>query len=392
MDPENTSRYQRNRRDKPLVLIVDDEPKNLQVLGSLLRGEDLGSAFAVDGQKALQIARKLKPDLILLDVMLPGLDGYEVCEALKSEEELAGIPVIFLTARVQTEDVIRGLEAGGVDYVTKPFNSSELLARVRTHLELKRAREELRAINRNQTKFFSIVAHDLRNPLSGLRDLPGILLDEELDMSMDDVREIALLMQQEAQRVYSLLEELLALGMLQMDRVQMTAENFELSGAVEEVCEGAMRQAGSKDIALEQDLADDCQVRADRKMICTVIRNLVQNAIKFSERGTTISIRSRPEPEERRVRVEVRDQGVGIEPESIEQLFSVNSKTTTIGTEKETGTGLGLPLCHELIKRHEGVLNVQSEPGRGSTFSFTLPTPESGFDPDQAETNGENHF
>jgi signal transduction histidine kinase len=389
MDPENTSRYQRNRRDKPLVLIVDDEPKNLQVLGSLLRGEDLGSAFAVDGQKALQIARKLKPDLILLDVMLPGLDGYEVCEALKSEEELAGIPVIFLTARVQTEDVIRGLEAGGVDYVTKPFNSSELLARVRTHLELKRAREELRAINRNQTKFFSIVAHDLRNPLSGLRDLPGILLDEELDMSMDDVREIALLMQQEAQRVYSLLEELLALGMLQMDRVQMTAENFELSGAVEEVCEGAMRQAGSKDIALEQDLADDCQVRADRKMICTVIRNLVQNAIKFSERGTTISIRSRPEPEERRVRVEVRDQGVGIEPESIEQLFSVNSKTTTIGTEKETGTGLGLPLCHELIKRHEGVLEVQSQPGQGSTFSFTLPTPESGFDPEKTENNTE---
>ncbi len=359
------------RREQPLILIVDDEPKNLQVLGSLLREENLASAFAVDGHKALQIARKLHPDLILLDVMLPGLDGYEVCAALKQEEELAEIPVIFLTAKVQTEDVIRGLQVGGVDYVLKPFNSSELMARVRTHLELKRAREQLREINRNQTKFFSIVAHDLRNPLSGLRDLPGLLLDPQFEPDMDEVREIAQLMQREAGRVYGLLEELLALGMLQMDRVQMSLEDFPLTEAVEEVCDGAMRQAGQKEIALEQDVPDDLQVHADRKMLCTVIRNLVQNAIKFSKRGSTVSILA--EDREGRVNLSIRDEGVGVPEDLRDKLFEVNVKTTTPGTEQETGTGLGLPLCYELIRRHQGTLTVESQEGEGSTFRFDIP-------------------
>lgn len=131
---------------KDLVLVVDDNPQNLQVLGPMLEKKGYDVAFATSGEQALEFASGEKPDLVLLDIMMPGMDGYQVCERLKKEKTTASIPVIFLTAKSDTDDIVRGFEAGGVDYVTKPFNSAELLARVKTHLELKNAREEIKTL------------------------------------------------------------------------------------------------------------------------------------------------------------------------------------------------------------------------------------------------------
>jgi two-component system sensor histidine kinase/response regulator len=148
---------------KPLIFIVDDVPGNLQVLIHILKQEEYRIAAAGNGHQALDMIPAARPDLVLLDVMMPGMDGYEVCRQLKTNPAAADIPIIFLTAKAETEDIVKGFETGAVDYVTKPFNPAELLARVKTHLELKFSREKLTDLIAARDKFFSIIAHDLRN-------------------------------------------------------------------------------------------------------------------------------------------------------------------------------------------------------------------------------------
>ena len=172
-----------------VVLIVDDIPENLQVLGNILSAYGLDIGVATDGLQALENVKFQKPDLILLDIMMPGMDGFEVCEKLKSNPETSNIPVIFLTAKSQTEDIVKGFEVGAVDYVTKPFNSAELLVRVFNHLELKKAKDkierqndELKEMNDAKNKFFSIISHDLRGPFSGLLGLTSLIINEEQEI------------------------------------------------------------------------------------------------------------------------------------------------------------------------------------------------------------------
>jgi two-component system sensor histidine kinase/response regulator len=153
---------------KPLIFIVDDVPGNLQVLIHILKQEEYRIAAAGNGHQALDMIPAARPDLVLLDIMMPGMDGYEVCRQLKTNPAAADIPIIFLTAKAETADIVKGFELGAVDYVTKPFNPAELLVRVKTHLELKFSREKLTDLIAARDKFFSIIAHDLRNPVQNL--------------------------------------------------------------------------------------------------------------------------------------------------------------------------------------------------------------------------------
>src|SRR4030043_1705809 len=151
---------------KPMILIVDDVPKNLQLLGTLLREIDCDITVAMNGQQALETVPKVSPDLILLDVVMPEMNGFEVCKKLKSLPKTKDIPVIFLTAKTETKDIVKGFELGAVDYITKPFIGSGLIARVNTHLSLRHTQEELRQANATKDKFFSLIAHDLRTPFA----------------------------------------------------------------------------------------------------------------------------------------------------------------------------------------------------------------------------------
>jgi len=171
------------QRKRPLVLVVEDIPKNMEVVCNILRKEGYRLAMAGNGLQGLEMVPNVKPDLILLDIMMPEMDGFEVCKRLKENPETKDIPIIFLTAIVETVDIVKGFEMGAVDYVTKPFKGAELTSRVRTHLELKFARESLQELNATKDKFFSIIAHDLKDPLSYLLLSADMLYNQYEEMA-----------------------------------------------------------------------------------------------------------------------------------------------------------------------------------------------------------------
>ncbi|MGD2086579.1 MAG: hybrid sensor histidine kinase/response regulator [Candidatus Aminicenantes bacterium] len=358
---------------KPLIFIVEDVPRNLQVLFHILKKEEYRIAAASDGRQALDMIPEARPDLILLDVMMPEMDGFEVCRQLKKNPVTLDIPIIFLTAKTEGTDIVKGFERGAVDYVTKPFNPAELLARVKTHLELKFSREELSDLVIARDKFFSIIAHDLRNPLQNL-----ILTSELLRHSFDslDEEEIKQYIQRfndNANQMSTLLETLLDWSRVQRGTMELNREKINLAALAAE------NIALLKENALKKNITVSCQIQnhtyafADKNMMGTVIRNLVSNAVKFTHPGGEVKITANHASTDNFIEITVSDNGVGIKEEDIPGLFRIDVYKKTRGTANEKGTGLGLILCKEFIEKNNGSIKVVSTPGQGSDFTFTLP-------------------
>ncbi len=366
---------------------MDDEPRNLQLVGSLLRQNGYRVRFASNGMQALESAFERPPDLILMDIMMPGMDGYDVCKVLHQDDRTREVPIVFLTAKAQTEEVVGGFEAGGTDYVTKPFRGRELLARLRTQLDLRRARqelkvandqlkrvnEELKEVNENQMRFFSMIAHDLRSPFNGLRMFPQLLATRFDSLSREEIISIAQDVEDQVDNVHHFLEEMLEWCLYQRGEIQVNRTEFRLYDIVQTVAFVAESTARGKEITVNLDLSEDVLVFGDSKMISTVIQNLLSNAIKFSNRGGKVTIRAGYVDEENSVGVEVEDEGVGIRPKIKDNLFKLGKKTTTRGTEDERGTGFGLQLCHQFVTLHGGEIQVQSEINVGTTVYFDIP-------------------
>ncbi len=370
----------------PLILIVDDIPKNLQLLSSILSAEGYQIAFASNGLQALSVLETTKPDLILLDIMMPELDGYEVCKRLKENNDTKDIPVIFLTGRVETEDVIRGFKVGAVDYVTKPFNSVELLIRVKTHIELKLSKDELILKNQQlhdyqtelkqlistKDKFFSIIAHDLRGPFSGFLGLSDILMNEYDSLDKSEIVQISESMNKAAKRLFSFLENLLEWSSTQTGRLEIHKSNLDISYVADKVISLLSTSANDKDIVLSNKINQNTYIIADGNVVQTILRNLISNAIKFTKNNGSVNVTAK-EYDENQVLISVIDNGVGMSEDVIEKIFKLDLKHSTPGTNNESGTGLGIVLCKELVNKSDGELFVKSEVGVGTTFSFTLP-------------------
>ncbi len=366
---------QQNTKDD-LVLIVDDVPKNIQLLGKILDNNGYRVVAVTKGEQVRSTAEKHRPDLILLDIMMPDKTGYEVCEELKEDEELSDIPVIFLSARSEEEDIVKGLNLGGADYVTKPFRSGELLARIQTHLSLKEARDEIvrqqkevQELTGTKDKLYSIIAHDLKNALFGISGLAEILhsdLDEKV--VNEEIREKIGLINQSSQTATQILENLLAWTRLQSDALNLSPTEFSLSECIEE-CIGLYKtQASNREVQIDFD-AKNTTLYADKEMISTVFRNLLSNAIKFSDAGDEISIIV--EAHDKTVEVSVADEGSGMKEEVRKNIF--NPAERPKGDSEKQGTGLGLLLCKEFVEIHEGDITVESRPGEGSNFKVRLP-------------------
>ncbi len=360
------------------ILIVDDNKKNLQVLGNVLHEEGYKIAVAQDGYQAVKLAEKVLPGLILLDVMMPGIDGYEVCMSLKSKKELKNIPVIFLTAKSETTDIVEGFKRGGVDYITKPFKKEELLARIGTHMELAIARkllkkraEDLNAANAAKDKLFSIIAHDLRHPLADLKTLLELLLFDYERFTKEDIIKCFKEIRDTTDEAYNLLQNLLQWSRKEMNSLPFEPAFFKLNDVVDSTIRLFRQSTGKKNIKVTFSNGDDIRVFADKNMIEAVLRNLVNNAIKFSYQDSTIIIEAKKENDE--VEVRVKDFGHGIKKEHKEALLSENVAISTRGTNNEKGTGVGLNLCIDFIKKNKGRLWFESEEGKGSTFYFTIP-------------------
>ncbi len=353
------------------ILIVDDIPENLQVLGSILRTEGYRTTPVLDGKQALKVIEKRLPDLILLDIMMPEMNGFEVCTTLKASQHTRDIPIIFLTAKTETDDVVKGFELGAVDYVTKPFRKEELLARVKTHLSLQQAKQELQDLNATKDKFFSIIAHDLRGPFNGFLGLTEWMIDNIGEYTQDRIVELLQKQHHAAKTLFALLENLLAWSRIQRGIMEYIPEKVWFGSLVNDIVALFQATAEQKQITLSNSVPSKLVVYADQNMIETVIRNLISNALKFTDARGTIDVSVRDDGPT--IEVSVSDTGVGMDQDGISKLFLIDAKYSRVGTAGERGTGLGLILCKELVEKHGGRIWVESEIGQGTCFRFTLP-------------------
>ncbi|MEI6820363.1 MAG: hybrid sensor histidine kinase/response regulator [Bacteroidota bacterium] len=353
------------------ILIVDDVPANLKVLGDILKGEGYKVRPVPNGNLALQVAEKEKPDLILLDIMMPDMNGYEVCSRLKEDPNLNDIPVIFISALNDTKDIVKALNSGGVDYITKPFQAEEVKARVATHLKICKQSKELQKLNAQKDKFFSIIAHDLRNPLGGFMALTEMMAADLELIPVDEQKELMLNLNQSASNIFNLLENLLEWSQMQRGQIAYNPEMLNLHEVVDECSKSVNETARNKAIEIICDIDNDLKVYADSNMIQTVIRNLVSNAVKFTEKGGKINVYTQTTDED--IEISIKDTGIGMNSMIVENLFKLDGKTNRAGTEGELSTGLGLILCKDFVEKHGGKIWAESQEGVGSVFTFTVP-------------------
>lgn len=362
---------------KSIILLVDDSINNLQLLGNLLKKENYQIALAKNGKEALKIVHEIIPELILLDIMMPEMDGYTVCQELRKDQKTKDIPIIFLTAKTTHDDIVKGFNAGGVDYITKPFNREELLARIRTHLELKKARDkiyqqrqELEESNATKDKMFSVISHDLRAPLGGIKSMLDLIYEDK-NSGKEISRKSLDSLKRAADKTYNLLENLLYWSRSQSGRLVYEPEEINLFDLVVENVELLKTMIDSKNINIINTVPEHLNAYADRNMIKTVIRNLIYNAVKYTQKEGEIKLYSKKEKDN--VLLSVEDNGIGITSENMEKILNRKEYFTTYGTGREKGSGLGINLILDFLDKNHGQLYIESEYGKGSVFSFSLP-------------------
>jgi signal transduction histidine kinase len=375
------------------ILVVDDSPDNLRLLMGILSPRGYEVRPASDGEFALQSACSSPPDLILLDIKMPDMNGYAVCEQLKADDRTHDIPVIFISALTEVVDKVKGFALGGVDYITKPFQAEEVLARVETHLTLrslqqrlqehnvqlqqeiarrKQVEEELQEANASKDKFFSIIAHDLRNPFVSLIGLTEAIIEEFDFYRKDKIKAMISRLHTSSKTVYTLLTNLLEWSRLERNLIECVPEDFSIADIAEQNIRLLRTRAEHKQIILRNLIPKGTRAYADANMVNTIMRNLLSNSLKFTESGGTIDVSLQHQNKDV-VEIAVSDTGVGMSRENMEKLFRIDVKFTKTGTAGEEGTGLGLVLCKELVKKNGGTIRVESEVGKGTMFVFTLP-------------------
>lgn len=369
------SKFQHNT---PTVLIVDDNLNNVKIIAITLRPLNYKIVIATNGKSAIEMVERTKPDIVLLDIMMPVMDGYETCKIIKSKKENENIPIIFLTGLSEKDSIVKGFDAGGVDYITKPFNKDELISRVKTHLELKYTQDELlkttkhlSELNALKDKMFSIIGHDLRSPLGSVKMILEFLSETVSDSSDDEFKSTFDLLLKTTDEVFSLLENLLGWAKAQSGNLAINKEEIYLADLVTEIHQLYNGNLVVKNITLVEDIEIQTTIFADLYTMKSVLRNLVSNAIKFTPDNGTIKVSSKET--DGNVIVEITDSGVGISAENLPKLFDSTQHFTTFGTNRESGSGLGLLLCHDFILLNGGTIGVKSEPEKGTSFFVSIP-------------------
>ncbi len=393
----------------------------------LLNNEKFQIVTASNGTEALAQVKKEKPDLVLLDVMMPDISGFDVAKQMKADPEMSDIPIIFLTALNSTADIVKGFQVGGNDFISKPFNKEELIIRVTHQISLVAAKriivaqtetadivkgfqvggndfiskpfnkeeliirvthqislvaakriivaqtEELRKTIMGRDKLYSVIAHDLRSPMGSIKMVLNMLiLNLPSETIGEEMYELLTMANQTTEDVFSLLDNLLKWTKSQIGKLKVVYQELNMVEVVEGVSEIFTMVAGLKNIKIVQDMpVVPVVVRADIDMLKTVIRNLISNAIKFSNEGSEVLV-SLTEEDGMAI-VSVKDSGCGIDEENQKKLLHTDTHFSTFGTNNEEGSGLGLLLCQDFIVKNGGKLWFTSKKGEGSTFSFSVP-------------------
>lgn len=338
---------------KATVIIVDDNPKNLQLLGTVLKEQGFNVGVARNGPEALKSVPQVLPDLILLDIMMPGIDGYEVCRRLKESSLTAHIPVIFLTARTESEDIVKGFELGAVDYIVKPFNMKELLVRVNTHIELEFARRKLFEQRSELNELLHILCHDLSNPLQALNLTLELAEADGESLRPGELSELT-------GQCIDIIKLIKTLNRLEDGGGELVCSEIDLKEALEESLKTMDYYIRQKGLKVDYEVDEGLTVYSERRsLVNTVINNLLSNAIKFSYSGEKIYITASA-IDGQRVLLSVRDSGVGIPETLMEKLFTAGRESTRLGTSGERGTGYGMALVKKFMTAYGGSIELES--------------------------------
>lgn len=376
---------------RPTILVVDDTPQNLALMRDLLE-TDYTVKLAPGGERALKIAKNQPPDLVLLDIMMPELDGYEVCRRLKADPLTADIPVIFFTAKTETQDEQMGFALGAADYITKPISPPIVLARIRAHLMFKQARDALERRNRedkqrfdsalaqqvelNELKstFVAMTSHEFRTPLTSILVSQSLLRNYCDRLPVVERNGLLDSIESAVKRMVLMLDQVLTIGKADAHLLSFSPKPFNLLALCEQLRDEANAsqampgKAPTAHVALHVEM-DEQEVLADEKLLRHILGNLLSNAIKYSPEAKEAFFRVHREGQT--LRFEVRDQGIGIPPGDLPRLFGDFHRASNVGSIP--GTGLGLAIVKRAVESHGGSIAVASEPGAGTCFTVTIP-------------------
>jgi signal transduction histidine kinase len=357
-----------------IVLVVDDEEANRVLLRDPLEARGYSVIEASHGPQALEMAVSHRPDIILLDLLMPGMDGFAVCQRLQNDPELKQIPVIFVSAIHETIAKVKALHLGGVDYLTKPVRQEEVEARVRTHLELQRQKrkvqdnyDKLRRSEQLRSNLTHMIVHDLRSPLTTIHMVLE-LVQKYIPPEDPQLGRLVQVAQTGAATIEGMTRQLLDIYRMEAGQMPLQKTEWDLSKAIQEILQNLAPSAGGRKLVLVS--SRSLITFSDSGLIKRVIQNIVGNAIKFTPTSAEINISLSASEQE--VRVVVTDNGPGIPAKYHQRIFELFGQAED--GNKTTGTGLGLAFCKLAVGAHGGLIGVESELGQGSSFWFTLPS------------------
>ncbi|MCV6636561.1 response regulator [Candidatus Albibeggiatoa sp. nov. NOAA] len=373
------------------ILVVDDVPANVKVLMDFLTANGFKVLTAKDGQAAIKRAEYAKPDLILLDVMMPIMDGYEACKVLKAQDNTVDIPIIFMTALADTTDKVKGFELGASDYITKPFQQEEVLARVNNHLKIvtlqkqlqlrnaeleslyleqKQARQAAEAASKAKDTFLANMSHELRTPLNAIIGYGEIIQEDAYELGFRDILLDLDNIQLAAKQLLDLINDVLDLAKIEAEKMELQVEQIDICEFIKNVVVLIQpiikKNHNELIVACPEGLGT---MQTDGKRIQQILLNLLGNAAKFTREGQVHLVARR---EGEKLFFDVRDTGIGIEQEKLETIFQPFLQGDNSRTRKYGGTGLGLALCQRICQILGGQIWVTSELGKGSLFTVEL--------------------
>ncbi len=387
-------------KDKSLVLIIDDSPVNLMLLYNILEKHNLQVVLANSGEQGLALAKQSPPDIVLLDVIMPGWDGYETCRHFKQDASLVKIPILFLSALGDTVNKVRALQAGGVDYISKPFQKEELLARVETHIELAHLRQNLeREVTKQtekiqflfealqlsydkaeqasilKTEFLRNISHEFLTPMNIVLGMTEILMEDT--KLTEEQHHLASTVMKAGKQLMDILTNMLNFSQQFKGELEQIITQFQVHEIVDQVVKRFSPMVQAKQLQITADITPqlNTELIGNRDYIDKVLSKLVENAIKFTEKGQImIAVQTEKSRDEKLlVRFEVIDTGIGITEEKQADLFKIFSQVDGSSTRIYDGIGMGLAVAKMLTESMEGQIGINSQSGEGSTFWFNVP-------------------